>query len=1171
MNSSKYKVNELIRDIKKRWKSRAIKQGFAITVLTLLVLAAIFILLTYIFEIPALYQTILAVTAGMVVVAVGVKFLLFSGIKRITDKQIALFIEEKIPELEDRINSAVELNKANQSRFSNRILDKLIDDAARKANRIDVTTVVDRKKERILYYLANSLLVVAFLLFYTFAEEIFRFSHNIQLTANPIEEFKQDFIKIIPGDVEIEKGESQEIIVELKKNSSDKLILNYKQNDGVWRKEIMQKGTGEPVYLHQFENIQESIGYFVELGERRSDEYNISLYEFPKVLNIDLSYKYPSYTGIPGRRDESTGDIRGLAGTEVTLSIQTSGTVEEGLMEIMQGDNIELKKEDDNLYSAKLILKDPDSYHIKLTDSKGKNNKFPEEYLITPLEDEKPLIMIQDPQRDLRANPVEEVLMSVRVTDDFGIKDISLSYSVNGEEEKTVSLAENREKNKKDTEGSYVLYLEEFNLNPGDVITYHFEANDYFHEDSPEATDLYFIEIIPYDTKFTQVNNQGGQGQGGGQQQRSQPVIEQQRIIAATWKLYKDRDELDEKIFNEDRDFIAQAQNNLKDQINERVNSTAFSRELIQDETSKQIVELFREAAKDMEDAVNELKDTNLREALRPERKALNKLLQAEALNNEKRVQQNRSQSSSGGGQSSQERISELEDLELDITKDKYEVQQERQQEQQNQEVDEALDKIKELSQRQQKLAEQSQKNLQEEEDRRTADRLRREQEQLRNEAEDLARQMRQDSRNNPQITPEMQRRMDQVTRNMRQAEESIKNEDFQDAMSKQQQAMNDLTRMEQELSATSTENLRESVEDLTNDFNEMKEKERQLGNDIKKTYEDTRQITTQRPDEKDLKRLSNKRKEIIENLEKLEDAAAIIEQNNRRENPKVSNDIRNFQKVLEEENLEQKMEESERAIDNGWLNYANFIEEEIKSGMQKLENRLRNLESELPMAEEEKLGRNLEDAQELLTKLEEIQRLIPGSDQQQAEREPQSQQREGEQSRNQQSEQQSQQQQNRQQNQQSGQSQGRQQSQQQQSGQQQNNQNQQNQNPQGGSQGNPSDLQRQITQARQMLQRMMRENRNNQEMQRALTNSYTSLGRLSFKGVLIDEAAAEFFNENVYNPVSRLEEQLLKSLDDLQMDKKLYGSRKADVPPKYKRLVDKYYESLSKTKKKDK
>ncbi|MCP4725170.1 MAG: hypothetical protein GY863_09045, partial [bacterium] len=238
----------------------------------------------------------------------------------------------------------------------------------------------------------------------------------------------------------------------------------------------------------------------------------------------------------------------------------------------------------------------------------------------------------------------------------------------------------------------------------------------------------------------------------------------------------------------------------------------------------------------------------------------------------------------------------------------------------------------------------------------------------------------------------------------------------------------------------------------------------------------------------------------------------------------------------------------------NGWLNYANFIEDEIKNGINKLENRLKNLESELPMAEEEQLTRKLDDAKELLTKLEDIQDQMASSRQQQGNQDQQDPQSQQQQSGQQQSEQQQGQQQGRQQN------------------QQQNQQNQQSQNPQGGSQGNPSsDTQRQITEARQMLQRMMRENRNNQDMQQALRSAYSSLGRLSFQGVLIDEAAEEFFNENVYDPISRLEEQLLRSLDDIEMDKKLYGSRKADVPPKYKRLVDKYYESLSKTKKKDK
>ena len=85
---------------------------------------------------------------------------------------------------------------------------------------------------------------------------------------------------------------------------------------------------------------------------------------------------------------------------------------------------------------------------------------------------------------------------------------------------------------------------------------------------------MYFIEVIPFDRKYTQVNNMGGGGGGGGMQSRT--VISQQEIIAATWKLHRQRAERTEEDFEESRKGLVQAQSNLKLDIEERISSTTF-------------------------------------------------------------------------------------------------------------------------------------------------------------------------------------------------------------------------------------------------------------------------------------------------------------------------------------------------------------------------------------------------------------------------------------------------------------------------------------------------------------------------------------------------------------------------------------------------------------------
>ena len=96
------------------------------------------------------------------------------------------------------------------------------------------------------------------------------------------------------------------------------------------------------------------------------------------------------------------------------------------------------------------------------------------------------------------------------------------------------------------------------------------------------------------------------------------------------------------------------------------------------------------------------------------------------------------------------------------------------------------------------------------------------------------------------------------------------------------------------------------------------------------------------------------------------------------------------------------------------------------------------------------------------------------------------------------------------------------------------------------------------------MMDRMEREYGDNPEIQRSLQNlrSTFSPGRV---GTLLGKAAEEYFKNSVYDPMSQLESSLMQRLDEIELMKKLYGMRKEEVPPEYKRLVDKYFESIAK------
>jgi len=1136
MKTSYHRVNRLIKNIKKRWIFRTLKQGIAIAVLTFIFFAAAYILLSYRFGISPLFQNISIAVTSIVLLVEIVQFIVRPLCQRLSNQKIALFIEEKIPELEDRINSAVEIGGLSPQRTKNILIDKLIDDATRKVRAVQISTIVDRKKERILSYSAYGLLLLFLLFIYTFRDDIRTVTSKMELTPIPAAEIQQEIILITPGNIQIEKGESQEIMAELKKTSYDDVVLRFKIGDDIWRKEIMEKGLDKPLYMYQFLSIQEPINYYLELNEIRSPEFLISIYEFPKVAQIDLKYSYPSYTGLPDRIEENTGNIRGLKGSEVTLTIKTTGTAVTGELIVNDSRRIPLRPLDNGIFRGNLTLQDYGIYYVKLTDKEDENNKFPEEYQITPVDDELPIITITEPQRDVRVNAVEEVLLAASVTDDFGVSRVQLKYSINGNEDQSVDLIDDDSREVTEVFGSHIFYLEDFILEPGDIISYYVEAEDNFHKDNPAVTDMYFIEVVPFDAKYTQVNNQqDGSAQQGSQQGGSQMVLNQQMIIAATWKLYRLRNEKTPEDFEESREALVQAQTNLRDNIDNRVNSTAFAMEMVTDEENKEIADLLRAAVKEMNSAVEMLTDSELLEALKPEQKALNYLLKADAKNKEKRVQRSRQQASQAGGSQrspSEERMTELMDLELDISKDKYEIQQQNER-QQNEEVNDALQKIEELAKRQQLLANQSRNNLQEEEDRRFLDRLKRDQEELRQEAENLSNTMQQMSRDNQQITRQLQERMQRIAETMRQAEQEMKNGNIQQSMSKQNQALNELNKLQQDMRMSLTDNAREMLDNFTNNFEQFKEQENQLAEDIRETYDETQKNRGKVPDETNLKRLAENRENMIDNLESLENQASIIEKQTLQENPQTSTDMRNIQNTIKREDLERKMEESKVFLQNRWLTYARILEDNIQYSIEMLENQIRELEGGLPITEEERLSQSLEDTREMLRRFEEITAQTQQNQQQQ---------RDSQQNTNSREQQQSQ---------------GREQMQDQQQG------------GRGGGErerNNTARMQRLLEQFQQMIDRMERDYMDDSGMRHTLEGArHTAAPDIT--GELLDEAADEFFKKNIYDPLSQIEMQLLERLDAIELEKKLYGMRKAEVPPEYKRLVDKYFESISKKK----
>ncbi len=1074
MHKSRRTIDSLVREVRKRYLRRVLLMGSAISVLALLVcLAALFFLYTPLLDRPVAFMLAVTVAAGGMAWILA-QFLVRPVLRRPSDRQVALFVEERIPDLEDRLNSAVEAAQLGEEP----LVDSLFEDAAAWTRRIMPGDLVSRMRERLFFY-GSAVGLAAFLVFAMVNLE------QIRVTASEInlgELVPQAFMTVSPGDVNIEKGETQQVIASFRNPFDDEVLIAHKLPEGTWTRTPMQPGTDGTSFLMEFFDIQSPIEYYVEADGKRSDLFHISLYEFPAVTSITVTYRYPAYTGLPDRTDEDSGDIRGPRGSRVELTVHATEVATEAAMMLVSGGSVPLASTGPGTFKGSISLEEDDLYTVRLVDATGSTNKFPDQYQIVAVEDAKPRITIRDPGRDTRASPVEEVLIAADAEDDYAVTDFAMRYSVNGEPEEEVDLLAGRSGSS--VSGETLLFLEDFTLQPGDVISYYLRARDAFQE---EVSDMYFIEVRPFDQSFTQAVNQGA-GQQNAQQRQSGLVVNQQEIIAATWRLLRRTDRGAD--FDAALEALVHAQQTLRDNIASRIETTALSLELRADETQRRLVEYLQEAVSEMETAVEDLADGELQRALTPERRALSNLLRADALNTERQVAQQQQGGMGGGMSATEERMTELMDLELDISRDKYEVQQpgsaaQQSANQQSQELDEAMQRVKDLAQRQQNLVNETNPDqLQGEDRRRFVDRLQRDQEDLRQQVGELTESLQQSG------TESMQRRLDRAARNMEEAQRALRRENMSEAMGRQQQALNQLRQLEQDMRVATRGSLRERVEGLDRDIADLAERERELASDISQSVEDG---------SRDTEALEAERAQIQEEMSRILLEARDMERQAQNQDQELATALRNLQQQAMRGRITDNMRDSRDALRNGWTETADRIEDEILEGLQGLDGPREALAQGLPVSEEEELTRSLADLQALRSELEQLET----------------------------------------QSQRAG---------------------------QGDGRALEARLSRQLSRAREMAERLRQENPGNQAMQRALAGVQNALTRADHTGVLLDEESAEqFFDARFLDPLSELESELLQRLDYLQLARQLYGGRRDDIPPEYRTMVEKYFESLSK------
>jgi Domain of unknown function (DUF4175) len=706
---------DVIRRVRNRWRARLALRGAVVvvagTVLALLLSASG--LESFRFSVPAI------ITFRIVTVTVFVGLLCYGLVwplrRRVTDAQVAMYLEECDPTLEAAIISAVEATSGGGSAaHSPRLVEKLVERAIEQCRALDLGRAIERTSvQRHAGALAAIAAVAAIVV--AFGPAYLRHGLSALLVISRSAEASSPYdIQVQPGNTKVPRGADQVVKARLVGfTSSDvSVMMRVAANGSFDRLPLIasaQPGAFEGMLFH----LEKPTEYYVESNGIRSGTFTLTVVDLPTVSQLDLEYRFPAYTGLAPRKAEG-GDVAAIRGTDVVLHVVPTMTTPDGKILLSDGGAMPLTRQADGSLTGRFPITSQGFYRIELTGPHGEKVEASPQYTIDVIDDQPPAVHFTKPGRDSQASPVEELFLEARADDDYGVKSLQLFYSVNGGAPKTVNLF-GGSKPLTEVSAGHTIYLEELGLKPGDFVSYYAKASDTDAVQGSKTTtsDIYFVQIRPFKKDYKPSQSQaGGGGGGGGGQQVGQLSQQQREIVAATFNIVRDKAKTKPEKFRENVVFLNLAQAKLREQVEELVGKLKARLGTV-DPAYNKIAEALPKAADEMKAAESDLKAMKADTALSPEQRAL-KLLQDAEQQYELQVAQQQGGGGGGGAQSAlADDLADLFELELDKLANQYEVQQRAEQQGNEQKVDQLVEKLKELARRQQQEMERQRRMAQ--------------------------------------------------------------------------------------------------------------------------------------------------------------------------------------------------------------------------------------------------------------------------------------------------------------------------------------------------------------------------------------------------------------------------------------------------------------------------
>ena len=293
---------------------------------------------------------------------------------------------------------------------------------------------------------------------------------------------------------------------------------------------------GGLVYTATFSNVSDAFEFQWLAGPEASPIHRVDVRSPLQIKTIAIEVTPPAYTGLP-RTVSNSGNFDAPEGSHAVIAIELDGVPESARLVMTPTTMLPIDNNEPEVIEAhiegqvlrfKTKMTADFNWRIEATSVQGMPVSETS-YRVRVRKDAAPAVSFEEPSAPLDVHSLAEILMRIRVRDDFGLSRAGIVFQINNEEEHTLisedfqqvadelaSIGSTPPKTNATLERT--LPLEHFKLIEKDAITFYGFAEDNRPGSSQRTeTELGFIDIRPFKTIYrvqSQSEGEGGASEG---------------------------------------------------------------------------------------------------------------------------------------------------------------------------------------------------------------------------------------------------------------------------------------------------------------------------------------------------------------------------------------------------------------------------------------------------------------------------------------------------------------------------------------------------------------------------------------------------------------------------------------------------------------------------------